>query len=56
MSEESDDVKRVLAICFRTGATQTADDVERILSFDMGWMDTETAHNHRATICRMDKR
>ena len=45
MSEGSDDVKRVLAICFRTGATQTADDVERILSFDMGWMDTETAHN-----------
>lgn len=45
MSAESDDVKRVLAICFRTGAAQTADDVERILSFDMGWMDTETAHN-----------
>ena len=45
MPEGSDDVKRVLAICFRTGATQTADDVERILSFDMGWMDTETAHN-----------
>ncbi|MGB2452941.1 MAG: DUF2240 family protein, partial [Candidatus Poseidoniaceae archaeon] len=45
MSAETEDVKRVLAICFRTGASQTADDVERILSFDMGWMDTETAHN-----------
>ena len=45
MSPESDDVKRVLAICFRTGASQTADDVERILSFDMGWMDTDTAYD-----------
>ena len=45
MPAETEDVKRVLAICFRTGASQTADDVERILSFDMGWMDTETAHN-----------
>ena len=45
MSAETEDVKRVLAICFRTGASQTADDVERILTFDMGWMDTETAHN-----------
>ena len=45
MSAESDDVKRVLAICFRTGESQTADDVERILSFDMGWMDTDTAHD-----------
>ena len=45
MSAESDDVKRVLAICFRTGASQTAGDVERILSFDMGWMDTDTAYD-----------
>ncbi len=45
MNAETEDIKRVLAICFRTGASQTADDVERILSFDMGWMDTETAHN-----------
>ena len=45
MSAESDDIKRVLAICFRTGAPQTADDLERILSFDTGWMDTETAHD-----------
>ncbi len=45
MSAESDDIKRVLALCFRTGAPQTADDLERILSFDTGWMDTETAHD-----------
>jgi len=45
MSPEIEDVKRVLAICFRDGSSQTADDLERILSFDMGWMDTETAHD-----------
>ena len=44
MSVEVDDVKRVLAICFRDGSTQTIDDLERILSFDMGWMDTDSAH------------
>jgi hypothetical protein len=27
------------------GDNQTADDLERILSFDMGWMDTDTAHD-----------
>ena len=45
MSPEVEDIKRVLAICFRDGSSQTADDLERILSFDMGWMDTETAHD-----------
>tara|TARA_B100000575_G_scaffold36968_1_gene24894 strand:+ start:3425 stop:4027 length:603 start_codon:yes stop_codon:yes gene_type:complete len=45
MSDNFDDIQRVLAICFRTGQEQTIDDLERILSFDMGWMDTETAHN-----------
>ena len=45
MSPEIEDIKRVLAICFRDGSRQTADDLERILSFDMGWMDTETAHD-----------
>tara|TARA_A100001037_G_scaffold272266_1_gene268307 strand:- start:17 stop:571 length:555 start_codon:yes stop_codon:yes gene_type:complete len=45
MSPEIEDIKRVLTICFRDGASQTADDLERILSFDMGWMDTETAHD-----------
>ena len=45
VSPEIEDIKRVLAICFRDGSSQTADDLERILSFDMGWMDTETAHD-----------
>ena len=45
MSAEIEDIKRVLTICFRMGGKQTADDLERILSFDMGWMDTETAHD-----------
>ena len=45
MSSETEDIKRVLAICFRMGANQTADDLERVLSFDMGWMDTDTAHD-----------
>jgi hypothetical protein len=45
MSDETEDIKRVLAICFRMGDNQTADDLERILSFDMGWMDTDTAHD-----------
>ena len=29
MSPEIEDVKRVLAICFRDGSRQTADDLER---------------------------
>lgn len=45
MLQEVEDIKRVLTICFRGGANQTADDLERILSFDMGWFDTETAHD-----------
>lgn len=45
MSDEVEDIKRVLTICFRTGGGLSADDLERILSFDMGWMDTETAHD-----------
>ena len=45
MTPDIEDVKRVLAICFRDGANQSADDLERILSFDMGWVDTETAHD-----------
>ena len=45
MSAEIDDIKRVLAICFRTGTKQSPDDLERILCFDMGWMDTDLAHD-----------
>lgn len=43
--EQIEDIRRVLAICFRMGNSLSADDLERILSFDMGWMDTETAHD-----------
>ena len=45
MSSETEDSKRVLAICFRMGDNQTAEDLERILTFDMGWMETETAND-----------
>ena len=45
MSQEIEDIKRVLTICFRGGVNQTADDLERILSFDMSWVDTDTAHD-----------
>ncbi len=39
------DIKRVIAICFRMGLPQSSDDLERIISFDMDWMDTDTAHD-----------
>ena len=42
--ENREDIKRVVDICFRSGEILSSDDLERILSFDMGWMDTETAH------------
>lgn len=45
MSENHEDIRRVLALCFRSGEKQTASEIERILSFDMGWMDTDTAFN-----------
>jgi len=46
MSDESiEDIKRVLTICFRSGNSLSVDSIERIFSFDMGWMDTETAHD-----------
>jgi len=44
--EDVEDVRRVLAICFRDGKPLAAIDVERILSFDMEWLspdDAETA-------------
>ena len=43
VSENHEDIRRVLALCFRSGEKQTASEIERILSFDMGWMDTDTA-------------
>jgi len=44
-NDSTEDIKRVLTICFRAGDSLSADSLERILSFDMGWMDTETAHD-----------
>jgi len=44
--EDVEDIRRVLAICFRDGKPLAAIDVERILSFDMEWLspdDAETA-------------
>lgn len=41
--EDTDDVLRVLAICYREGGTLDALDLERIMSFDMGWISPEEA-------------
>jgi len=38
-----EDVCRVLAVCFRSGETLSDLDIERILSFDMGWLSPEEA-------------
>lgn len=41
--EDTDDVLRVLAICYREGGALDALDLERIMSFDMGWISPEEA-------------
>tara|TARA_B100001113_G_scaffold84981_1_gene67686 strand:+ start:223 stop:816 length:594 start_codon:yes stop_codon:yes gene_type:complete len=38
-----DDIRRVLAVCFRSGQSLSDLDIERILSFDMGWLSPEEA-------------
>ena len=38
-----DDICRVLAVCFRSGEPLSDLDIERILSFDMGWLSPEEA-------------
>jgi len=43
--EDVEDVRRVLAICFRDGKPLAAIDVERILSFDMEWLSPDDAEN-----------
>ena len=43
MSSENEDIKRVLALCFRGQETLDAMDLERILSFDMGWLTPDQA-------------
>ena len=42
-SEDIEDIRRVLAICFRDGETLGALDIERILSFDMEWIAPDEA-------------
>jgi len=42
-SEDIEDIRRVLAICFRDGETLGALDIERILSFDMEWVAPDEA-------------
>ena len=40
---ESEDIRRVLAICFRGVLEPDALDIERILSLDMGWLKPDEA-------------
>lgn len=42
-SDDVEDVRRVLAICFRNGEPLHALDLERILSFDMEWITPDEA-------------
>lgn len=42
-SEDIEDIRRVLAICFRDGETLGSLDIERILSFDMEWVVPDEA-------------
>ena len=42
-NEDVEDVLRVLAICYREGVPLDALDIERVLSFDMGWLPPEDA-------------
>ena len=42
-SEDIEDIRRVLAICFRDGETLGALDIERIISFDMEWVAPDEA-------------
>ena len=41
--EEAEDIRRVLAICFRGEPSLDAMDIERILSLDMGWLKPDEA-------------
>lgn len=42
-SEDFEDIRRVLAICFRNGQSMDALDIERIISFDMEWIGPDEA-------------
>jgi len=41
--DDAEDIRRVLAICFRGETQLDALDIERILSLDMGWLKPEEA-------------
>ncbi len=41
----TDDIRRVLRVCFRDGNPLSDIDIERILSFDMGWISPQEAEN-----------
>ena len=41
--EDAEDIRRVLAICFRGESELDAMDIERILSLDMGWLKPDEA-------------
>ena len=40
---DAEDIRRVLAICFRGESELDAMDIERILSLDMGWLKPDEA-------------
>ncbi len=40
---DAEDIRRVLAICFRGQSELDAMDIERILSLDMGWLKPDEA-------------
>jgi len=42
-SEDLEDIRRVLAICFRDGEALGALDIERMISFDMEWVTPDEA-------------
>lgn len=42
-AEDIEDIRRVLAICFRDGKALDSIDVERILSLDMDWLSPDDA-------------
>lgn len=44
-NEDFEDIRRVLAICFRNGQPMDALDIERIISFDMEWIGPDEAES-----------
>jgi hypothetical protein len=46
-----EDIERVLAICFRGRSSVSAAEMIRILTFDMDWMNDETAADVISSLC-----